>query len=176
MRYVLYKGRPGTPMKAYEGDLTPTELDGLVGLMRSRAVPVDDTPALIPTTLGPVVLNQGGPEPAFTVGQRFTSVDTVYQELKRGASFGFLDARAPSDYVAGHIAGAADVPFYEAKNLAYALPKDKWLVAYCGCPHAESGALMDALLKEGFTKVTILDEGFNVWTERGYPVNVGAGP
>ncbi len=50
------------------------------------------------------------------------------------------------------------------------------MVAYCGCPHAESGALMDKLLANGFTKVTILDEGFNVWLERGYPVNLGAAP
>lgn len=176
LRYAMYLGRPGTKMKAYEGDLTHGQMDTLVALMRSRAVPVDDSPALIPSTLGPVILNPGGPEPSFTPGQRFTAVDVVYQELKRGASFGFLDARAPSDYVTGHIANAADVPFYAAKDYLFALPKDKWLVSYCGCPHAESGALMDALLANGFTKVTILDEGYNVWSERGYPVNVGAGP
>lgn len=176
LRYALYLGRPGTLMKPFEGDLSHEEMDTLVALMRSRAVPVEDTPALIPTTVGPFVLHPDGPEPSFTVGQRFTSVEIVYQELINGAAFGFLDARAPSDYVTSHIAGAADVPFYQAEDYLYALPKDKWLVAYCGCPHAESGALLDKLLAAGFTKVTILDEGFNVWNERGYPVNVGAAP
>lgn len=176
LRYALYLGRPGTLMKPFEGDLSHEEMDTLVALMRSRAVPVEDTPALIPTTVGPFVLHPDGPEPSFTVGQRFTSVEVVHQELINGAAFGFLDARAPSDYVTSHIAGAADVPFYQAEDYLYALPKDKWLVAYCGCPHAESGALLDKLLAAGFTKVTILDEGFNVWNERGYPVNVGAAP
>lgn len=177
LRYAVYKGRPGTLMKPFEGDLSADEMNTLVGLMRSRAVPVEDVPALIPTQTGPFFLNKDGPEPSFTLGQRFTSADLIRQELARGASFGILDARAPSDYVTGHIAGAADVPFYsDVNDYLYALPKDKWLVAYCGCPHAESGALMDKLLANGITKVTILDEGFNVWSTRGYPVNVGAAP
>jgi cytochrome c oxidase cbb3-type subunit III len=87
-----------------------------------------------------------------------------------------MDARAPSDYVAGHIAGAVSVPFYDAAKSASALPKDKWLVSYCGFPGAASGQLMDALLQVGFTKVTILDEGYGVWVERGYPVRAGAAP
>ncbi len=81
-----------------------------------------------------------------------------------------------SDFVDSHIAGANDVPFYEAGEYLFALPKDNWLVCHCACPHAESGKLLDTLLANGFTKVTILDEGFFVWRDRGYPVRSGAAP
>lgn len=176
LRYAIFNGRPGTPMAAFGAELVGDGGADLVALLRSWAKPVAPGDAPIPGTLGPIVQNPDGPEPAFVAGNRFTSADTIKAELDRGASFGFLDARAPSDYVDAHITGAASVPFYEASEYLFALPKDKWLVCYCACPHAESGVLADALLENGFTKVTILDEGFFVWRDRGYPVRTGANP
>lgn len=176
LRYAILQGRPGTLMKSFEGDLQGQEVGDVVALLRSWARPVATGDVPIPGTLGPVILNANGPEPNFVVGNRFTPADTIKRELDRGAAFGFLDARPPSDFVAGHIAGANDVPFYEASQYLFALPKDKWLVSYCACPHAESGQLADTLLANGFTKVTILDEGFFVWRDRGYPVRTGANP
>jgi len=176
LRYAIVNGRPGTAMRAFGGELTADDTADVVALLRSWAKPVAPGDAPIPGTLGPIVQNPDGPEPAFTLGNRFTPADTIKAELDRGAAIGFLDARAPSDYVEAHIAGAADVPFYEASDYLFALPKDKWLVCYCACPHAESGALADTLLANGFTKVTILDEGFFVWRDRGYPVRSGPNP
>lgn len=176
LRHAIVNGRPGTAMEAFAGRLSDAETNDVVALLRSWAKPVAAGDAPIPGTLGPVVQNPDGPEPAFVLGNRFTPADVIKAELDRGAAFGFLDARAPSDYVASHIAGAANVPFYEATDHLVALPKDKWLVSYCACPHAESGALADALLTNGFTKVTILDDGFLVWRDRGYPVRSGPSP
>jgi cytochrome c oxidase cbb3-type subunit 3 len=176
LQYAIVHGRPGTAMDPFEGKLAPQDIADVVALMRSWAKPVAPGDAPIPGTLGPVVQNPTGPEPDFVLGNRFTPADTIKRELDRGAAFGFLDARAPSDYVAGHVAGANDVPFYEASKYVFALPKDKWLVCYCACPHAESGALADTLFANGFTKVTILDEGFFVWRDRGYPVHTGPNP
>jgi cytochrome c oxidase cbb3-type subunit III len=176
LRYAIVNGRPGTTMKGFGGELAAQDIADVVALLRSWAKPVAPGDAPIPGTLGPIIQNPDGPEPAFTLGNRFTPADTIKAELDRGASFGFLDARAPSDYVESHIAGAADVPFYQATDYLFALPKDKWLVCYCGCPHAESGVLADTLRANGFTKVTILDEGFYVWRDRGYPVRSGPNP
>ncbi len=173
---AILRGRPGTTMQGYQGKLQFAEVADLVALLRSWAKPVATGDVPIPGTLGPIIAHPDGPEPAFVVGNRYTSADAIKAELDRGAAFGFLDARPPSDYVTSHIAGAASVPFYEAKDYLFALPKDKWLVSYCGCPHAESGQLADALLSNGFTKVTVLDEGFYVWKDRGYPVRTGAVP
>jgi cytochrome c oxidase cbb3-type subunit 3/ubiquinol-cytochrome c reductase cytochrome c subunit len=84
--------------------------------------------------------------------------------------------RAPSDYAAGHVAGAIDLPFYEVASYVDTLPRDHWIVCYCACPHAESGRAADTLYGAGFTKVTIIDEGFFVWRDRGYPVDTGPLP
>ena len=89
---------------------------------------------------------------------------------------GILDARAPSDYMREHIAGAVSVPFYDAERYVAALPKGLWLVAYCACPHAESGQLAQKLLSNGLRKVTVLDEGLGVWKSKGYPTREGRSP
>lgn len=176
LKYAILHGRPGTTMSAFEGVLAPQDVGDLVALLRAWAKPVATGDVPIPGTMGPVILNAGGPEPDFVLGNRYTPADVIKKELDRGAAFGFLDARAPSDFVTEHIAGANDVPFYEASQYLFALPKDKWLVCYCGCPHAESGNLADTLFANGFTKVTVLDEGYFVWRDRGYPVRSGANP
>ena len=105
-----------------------------------------------------------------------TSVDVVGPSYKRGARMMLLDARVPSDYLASHIAGAVSVPFYDPMPYVADLPRDTWLVCYCGCPHAESGALARQLTALGFRKVTVLNEGLYAWQEKGFPMREGPEP
>ena len=176
LRRAIAKGRAGTQMKGYDEELTPQTIDDLVVLIRSWAVdPKNDPIGKPPDQLGDIVLNAGGAEPDFG-SERFVAADAVKSALDSGARFGFLDARPWSDYVGEHISGAVSVPFFSVEKYRDQLPRDAWLVAYCGCPHAESGLLADALEKEGFTKVRVLDEGFFVWKERGYPTTTGEKP
>jgi cytochrome c oxidase cbb3-type subunit 3/ubiquinol-cytochrome c reductase cytochrome c subunit len=179
LAYAIEHGRPGTPMAGFAGALAQQDVGDLVTLLRSWQAPITEPDAgdiPIPGTAGPVLHNAGGPEPAFVVGQRYTPADTVKAELDRGAAFVLLDARAPSDYAAGHVADAIDLPFYDVGAYLDTLPDDRWIVCYCACPHAESGRAADTLLANGFTKVTIIDEGFFVWQSRGYPVHTGPLP
>jgi cytochrome c oxidase cbb3-type subunit 3/ubiquinol-cytochrome c reductase cytochrome c subunit len=87
-----------------------------------------------------------------------------------------LDARAPSDYTSNHIQGAVSVPFYDPTPYFDQLPKDAWLVCYCGCPHAESGQLANKLVAKGFKKVAVLDEGLGYWARKNYGTSQGASP
>jgi len=179
LRYAIAEGRPGTPMVPYAGVLAAQDIDDLVALLRSWQKPVTEADASdipIPGTPGPVVLNPGGPEPAFVLGQTYTPAATIAHELTAGAAMVLLDARAPSDYSAGHIAGAIDLPFYDVATFLDTLPDDRWIVCYCACPHAESGRAAQTLQQNGFTKVTVLDEGFFGWQGAGYPVHGGAQP
>ena len=105
-----------------------------------------------------------------------TPADAIKGQLDHGARMGILDARAPSDYMNEHIAGAVSVPFYDPDPYVSQLPRDAWLVCYCSCPHAESGTLAQKLAAKGFTKVTVLDEGLGVWKARKYPTKVGLDP
>jgi len=54
------------------------------------------------------------------------------------------------------------------------IPNDStWVVAYCACPHAASGKVMNTLRRNGFKNTAILDEGILVWGQLGYPVQNG---
>jgi cytochrome c oxidase cbb3-type subunit III len=175
---TIEKGRAGTPMLAYEGKLTAENIGDLVALIRSWQKPIPDPPDLPPSpgALQKVVLNPRGPEPTFDAKADFVKVDVVKAELDRGASMIIADARPPGDYALMHVAGAISVPFYMAKDYAAQIPKDKWVLTYCACPHASSVKLRDALRQLGYTKVAVLDEGINVWRDHGHPVRGGAKP
>jgi len=175
LRHAIDKGRLGTPMAPYNEVLTAQQLDDLVVLIRSWQRPPSDVVPVAPDPTAPAVLNPSGPEPVLGDG-RFVSVDVVKRELDRGVKIVLLDARPPNDYVFEHIAGAISVPFYEVDKHLARLPKDVWIVAYCACPHAESGSAIDALARSGYTKGKVLDEGVSVWKARGYPMRGGSKP
>ena len=181
LRLAVRRGRSGTAMPGFERKLGEAGVEDVIALLRSwqSSVPAPSTapatPARIP--LGPTPIHPRGPEPAgFRADPAMTSAEVVKAQLDRGARMGLLDARAPSDYIANHIAGAVSVPFYDPEPYVSALPKDAWLVCYCACPHAESGQLARKLSGKGFAKVTVLDEGFNFWRSKGYPTRSGADP
>ena len=66
-------------------------------------------------------------------------------------------------------------PFYDGVDtLVQHLPKDGTpIVAYCACPHAASGRVVDALQAAGFSEARILDEGVLHWAGQGYPIALG---
>ena len=174
LREAIRKGRPGTPMPAFESTLGPQGVENVVAALRSFQPPIPQARGpngQAPLPLGPVPLNPKGPEPqGFKQYSEMTPADVIHAELQRGARFAILDARAPSDFQREHITGAVSVPFYDPSPYFAALPKDTWLVCYCACPHAESGQLAQQLQAHGFTKVAVLDEGLGVWKGRRYPV------
>lgn len=175
---AIERGRPGTPMPAFAGTLSPSAISDVTALIRSWARPPDETIVLPPKpgALEKVVVNPNGPQPALDPKADFVSVDEVKRELGRGASFVFADARAPSDYAHSHIAGAVSVPFYQVASYAPQIPKDRYIITYCTCPHAESVPARDAFRALGYPRVAVLDEGVGVWRERGYPTRAGATP
>ncbi|HEY1956868.1 MAG TPA: c-type cytochrome [Polyangiaceae bacterium] len=184
LRRAIQRGRHGTAMPAFEGTLDSGAIEDVVALLRDwqrtgppvafqRAAPARPPP--IP--LGPAPLNPKGPDPTdFLAQPKTTKADVIKHELDRGAKLALLDARAPSDYMREHIAGAVSVPFYDPDQYYPQLPKDAWLVCYCSCPHAESGQLASKLVANGFKKVTVLDEGLGYWTRHGYPTHTGLDP
>lgn len=84
-----------------------------------------------------------------------------------GVDLVFVDARPPLDYEFGHIPGALSVPYYEAADYVDEIPRDKLVVVYCECPHAEAVQTADALVAAGFPNVKVIDEGLFGWTELG---------
>jgi cytochrome c oxidase cbb3-type subunit III len=181
LRYAIRKGRPGTTMPDFEDSLGNDGIENVVALLRTfqpQVGPAEHLPARPPPLpLGPVPLNPKGRAPVgFSVYPKMTPADTIKSQLDARARFALLDARSASDYRNEHIAGAVSVPFYDPAPYLAKLPKNAWLVCYCGCPHAESGELARKLIEAGFTKVTVLDEGLGVWKQRNYPTRTGDKP
>ncbi len=193
LRHAIRHGREGTAMPAFDLTLGDRGIEDVIALLRNWQLAPDGTsatqrgqhqtavreppPPPPPLPLGPVPLNPHGPEPVgFKADPGATPADVIKAQLDRHAKMAILDARAPSDYMFQHIAGAVSVPFYDPDPYVNDLPRDAWLVAYCSCPHAESGMLARKLTAKGFTKVTVLDEGLGVWVRRGYPVATGEKP
>ena len=175
LRQVIRDGREGTPMQAFAGVLADQIIDDLVVLIRSWQVDPNQSVAEAPLWPSQPIQNPDGADPMFA-GERFVAVDAVHAALESGARLLLADARPPTDYVAEHIAGAVSVPFYDAEKYLEKLPTDVTIVAYCGCPHAASGALADRLVKRGYERVKVLDEGYYVWHDEGYPVASGPMP
>lgn len=86
----------------------------------------------------------------------------------------FLDARAPSDYAAGHIAGAFNVPAEQFgehfPQVASYLAPDSPIICYCDGMECElSHHLAEQLRQQGFKDIHILQNGWTVWSKAGYP-------
>jgi cytochrome c oxidase cbb3-type subunit 3 len=180
VRYAIRKGRAGTLMPSFSPKLSDAEIEDLVALLRSWASPPPPTPPVVPAPpipLGPVPLNPKGSEPVgFKPYPATTPMDIIHAQLERGARMVLLDARAQSDYMNQHIAGAVSVPFFDPSPYLAQLPKNSWLVCYCACPHAESGQLAAKLQQAGFKKVTVLDEGLGAWSMKKYATSTGEKP
>lgn len=182
LREAIRHGRAETPMPAFEGTLDSAAIEDVVAFMRSlqppavaRAAAAQPVPSVLP--LGPVPLNPDGPEPeGFNFYPKPTKLDVVKAQLDRGARMAILDSRGPPGYADNHIAGAVSVPYYGPEPYFDQLPKDAWLVCYCACPSAESGMLANKLTSHGFTKVTVLEEGLNLWRSKKYPLHKGVLP
>lgn len=181
MRDTIRRGRTGTPMVGFADRLPADDIDAVVAFLRSRTVGWD---APAPTRVQP-------PDPANAIlnpdavparldhrDERFVSAASVAQALKRGERLVLLDARAVSDWQRTHLPGALPVPFYDGVDgIVPHLPDDGTpIVAYCACPHAASGRVVDALVERGFEAARILDEGVLHWAAQGYPLALGGNP
>src|SRR5690606_17984327 len=156
--------------------MTDEQINDLVAYVRelgAGAAQVTLLPA--PTGKEPLVVNPKGRAPAWkTREDRFVPVDEVARELKAGKRMILVDARPPSEWRRAHLKGAVSIPYHDMKRLAE-VPKGTWVIAYCGCPHHLSGIVVDELKKLGHDRALVLDEGINVWHQRGYPITAAAG-
>jgi rhodanese-related sulfurtransferase len=108
------------------------------------------------------------------------TLDAAKQLWESGTAF-FLDARAPADYAAGHIAGAFNLPS-EAFEDNYAkvapmLIPDSPIVVYCDGAQCDlSHHLTERLRQLNFKNVHILINGWTVWRKAGLATAKGNQP
>jgi cytochrome c oxidase cbb3-type subunit 3/ubiquinol-cytochrome c reductase cytochrome c subunit len=188
MRHAIVHGRPGTKMQSFGGVIDDGQIDDVVAYVRSWGLPTGhahhghDHPPPPGEPTGPlpdepkqIVINPKGKPPAFDPRDgKFVSVDQVKAALDQKRRLVIVDARPKSDWARQRIPGSIPVPYYELGGLDK-IPKDTWVVAYCACPHHLSGIIVDELRKRGHAMSAVLDEGINVWEQKGYPITKSPG-
>jgi rhodanese-related sulfurtransferase len=103
-----------------------------------------------------------------TETQVLVSPHDLRVEMDSGSTnFTLVDVRAPSDYTAGHIIGAINIPITlsNAEILATfsALPKDKRIIVYCYSGYCMAGRSMGKFLSQNGIYVKELNVGWNEW-------------
>ncbi len=86
------------------------------------------------------------------------------------ADFVILDVRTPSEFAAGHLAGAIMIDFNAGNFRAEVdkLDKDKRYLVYCRTSNRSGQAV--AVMKDlGFKEVYDMDGGIVAWEAAGYP-------
>ncbi len=88
----------------------------------------------------------------------------------------FIDARSEYDFDAGHIPHAHNIPPGKRFNMESKNPKarSKLIIVYCqgrDCPLADE--LAKAIQAAGFTNIEVMPEGWEAWSQSGYPVESG---
>ena len=111
--------------------------------------------------------------------QELLSLEQARELWAAGTAF-FLDARAPEDFTAGHIAGAFSLPAeaFEKQfpKIAPLLAPDSLLVVYCDGLECElSHRLADRLRQLSFQQIRLLTNGWTLWTNASLPVEKGSG-
>lgn len=102
-----------------------------------------------------------------TRGANLTS-SGLSQQVNAGATL--IDLRRHDDFRAGHIAGAKNIPFDEAKAHPEMLgDKDDKFVLYCYSGNT-SATLIGALRKKGYQHISHLRGGINTWNTDTLPL------
>ncbi len=178
LRYAIREGRDGTSMIAYKNILSEEEIDGVTAFLRSRAsgwnAPKADS-TVVPKP-EEYILNPSGSYPNFELREgRYVSAEQLNQAIQDSSRLVILDARSKVAWRQTHIPGAIPVPYYEdpAEFTKYIPKENTFIVAYCACPHAASGRVINKLRNLGYENTAIMDEGILVWAQHGYPVNHG---
>ena len=179
LRQTIAHGRPGTAMLGFASSLTETEIEDLVQLVRALSEP---NTASVTTQAGEdegwaeregdqLVLNPDGRPPRFAPANEYVAAQDVKLALDQGRRLILFDARAVSDWRAGHLPGALPAPFYQSEEALRRVPNDgTQIVVYCGCPHAAADHLASRLRAAGYPRVAVINEGFYHWRDEGYPL------
>lgn len=108
------------------------------------------------------------------------SADELNAKLKRSERVLILDARSRISYEQGRIKGAVLVREKASDDVNAALkeklnkyPKDIPIVTYCGDGCKTSAVMVMQIRRLGFANVKAMDDGFETWEHKGYPVERG---
>ncbi|MHB1164022.1 MAG: metalloregulator ArsR/SmtB family transcription factor [Candidatus Nanopelagicales bacterium] len=97
-----------------------------------------------------------------------------FDELTRTGHVMLVDVRPPSEFAAGHVDGAVNIPVADLASRISELPSDTNIVAYCRGPYCVMAATAVAQLRDAGYDAVRLAGGYPQWRDAGRPVAAGS--
>lgn len=95
--------------------------------------------------------------------------EELLEQVRAGGAM-VIDVRPPSEYAAGHIEGALNIPLDDLTERLGQLPRDQEIVAYCRGPYCMLAFDAVARLRERGFRARRLEDGFPEWKAEQRPV------
>jgi len=93
-----------------------------------------------------------------------------FDEMSRTGQVVLVDVRPPSEFAAGHVEGAVNIPVADLATRMIELPPDVNIVAYCRGPYCVMAAAAVTRLRESGYQAVRLEGGYSQWRDAGRTV------
>jgi rhodanese-related sulfurtransferase len=85
----------------------------------------------------------------------------------------FVDLRTTKEFQQKRLPGARSIPVAELEKRFAEVPKVGRVILYCACRPGDDTYAYFLLRDNGYNNVSVIDDGFDGWLERKYPVETG---
>jgi len=96
--------------------------------------------------------------------------DYVQAQYAKGRKLTAIDLRSEEEYRRGHLPGARSLPLDQLTSRFAEVPRSDLVVLYCDCARSEVEVAYWFLRGKQYRNLTVLEQGFATWVERGHPV------
>ena len=93
-----------------------------------------------------------------------------FDEMSRSGEVMLVDVRPPSEFAAGHVDGAVNIPVAELATRISELPADTSIVAYCRGPYCVMASTAVSRLRQSGFEAARLEGGYPEWRDAGRPI------
>ncbi len=93
-----------------------------------------------------------------------------FDEMTRSGHVLLVDVRPASEFAAGHVDGAVNIPVADLATRINELPDDASIVAYCRGPYCVMASTAVSRLRESGFVAARLEGGYPQWRDAGRPI------
>jgi rhodanese-related sulfurtransferase len=109
-----------------------------------------------------------GEEPVQTI-----TPERVKALLDKKEPIFLVDLRSINEFQQKHLPGARSIPVAELEKRLTEIPKAGRVMLYCGCRPGDDTYAYFLLRDNGYNNVAVIDDGFEGWLQRKYPIESG---